>query len=213
MPKNNILPELLPRGQGSSIRYLETDSSTKQHRRVSLACTECQKRKSKCSGTTPCTKCTTEARQCFYNPAGDRRRKAHTAELLNFRDALYRMAAKLRSGTPEEISRLIWRIQNLPTVQEAAGWLNWQRVKTWMGIPNPSPPLDNLMANNSPTDYKKLFLQAEGRRRQEEERWKPAGERGKIAEDKESFPVVWWPDGDVGQGDSIVKNVSVLAKG
>jgi hypothetical protein len=53
-----------------------------------------------------------------YNPAGDRRRKAHTAELLNFRIALYRMAVKLRSGTPEEISRLIWEIQNLPTDQD-----------------------------------------------------------------------------------------------
>ncbi|KAJ6133114.1 hypothetical protein N7471_008329 [Penicillium samsonianum] len=41
------------------------------------------------------------------------------------------------------------------------------------------------MANNSPTDYKKLFLQAEGRRRQEEERRKQAEEREKIAEDKE----------------------------
>ncbi|KUM55769.1 hypothetical protein ACN42_g11468 [Penicillium freii] len=86
---NNILPKLLPREKESNIRYLETDPSTKQHRRVSLAYTECQKRKSKCSGTNLCTKCTAEARQYFYNPAGDRRRKAHTAELLNFRVALY----------------------------------------------------------------------------------------------------------------------------
>ncbi|KAJ6159383.1 hypothetical protein N7497_003920 [Penicillium chrysogenum] len=122
MSKNNILRELLPRKKGSSIRYLETESPTKP-RRVSLAYTECQKRKSKCSSTTPCTKCTIEARQCSYNPAGDRRRKAHTAELLNFRIALYRMAVKLRSGTPEEISRLIWEIQNLPTDQDAVNHL------------------------------------------------------------------------------------------
>ncbi|KAJ5531273.1 hypothetical protein N7527_004666 [Penicillium freii] len=88
---NNILPKLLPREKESNIRYLEIDLSIKQYRRVSLACTECQKRKSK----------------CFYNLAGDRRRKAYTAELLNFCVALYRMAAKLRSGIPEEISRLI----------------------------------------------------------------------------------------------------------
>ncbi|KAJ5859487.1 hypothetical protein N7534_004764 [Penicillium rubens] len=54
-------------------------------------------------------------RRCSYNPVGDRRRKAYTAELLNFRIALYRMAVKLRSGTPEEISQLIWEIQNLLT--------------------------------------------------------------------------------------------------
>ncbi|OGE46561.1 hypothetical protein PENARI_c191G09200 [Penicillium arizonense] len=103
MSKNNPLRELLPREKWRSMRYLETDSSTK-HRRVSLACTECQKTKSKCS-------------------AGDRRRNAHTAELLNFRVALYQMAAKLRSGTPEEILRLVREIQNLPTDQDAVNHL------------------------------------------------------------------------------------------
>mgnify|MGYP006969717799 FL=1 len=33
------------------------------------------------------------------------------------------MAVKLRSGTPEEISRLIWEIQNLPTDQDAVNHL------------------------------------------------------------------------------------------
>ncbi|KAJ5238266.1 hypothetical protein N7489_008357 [Penicillium chrysogenum] len=106
MSKNNVLRELLPRKKGSSMRYLETESLIKP-RRVSLACTECQKRKSKCS----------------YNLVGDRRRKAYTAELLNFRIALYRMAVKLRSRTPEEISRLIWEIQNLPIDQDAVNHL------------------------------------------------------------------------------------------
>ncbi|QQK46652.1 Protein kinase-like domain [Penicillium digitatum] len=40
------------------------------------------------------------------------------------------------------------------------------------------------MANNSPTDYKKLFLQAEERRKQEEERRKQAEEREKQAEER-----------------------------
>ncbi|KAJ5252937.1 hypothetical protein N7489_003347 [Penicillium chrysogenum] len=53
------------------------------------------------------TESPTKLRRCFYNPAGDRRRKAYIAELLNFRVALYRMVIKLRFGTPEEISRLI----------------------------------------------------------------------------------------------------------
>ena len=65
----------------------------------------------------------TEGRQCLYNPAGDRRRKAHSAELLNFSVALCRMAAKLRSGTPEEISQLVREIQNLPTDQDAVNHL------------------------------------------------------------------------------------------
>jgi hypothetical protein len=76
-----------------------------------------------CSGATPCTTCASEGRQCLYDPTRDRRRKAYTAELLNFRVALCRMAAKLRSGTLEEISWLIWEIQKLPTDQDAVNYL------------------------------------------------------------------------------------------
>ncbi|KAJ5751420.1 uncharacterized protein N7511_008385 [Penicillium nucicola] len=123
MSKNTLLRELLPRDKEFSILYLKTDSSAKQRRNVSLACTECQKKRSKCSGTNPCTTCMTESRQCLYDPARDRRRKAHTAELLNFRVALSRTVAKLRSGTPEEISSLIQEIRNLPTDQDAVNYL------------------------------------------------------------------------------------------
>lgn len=55
-----------------------------------------------------------------------------------------------------------------------------------MGMPNPSLPFDNPMANNNPTDYKKLFLQAEERQRQEEERRKQAEEREKQAKEREN---------------------------
>ena len=65
----------------------------------------------------------TEGRQCLYDPARDRRRKAYTAELLNFSAALRRVVANLRSGTPEEISWMIWEIQNLPTEQDAVNHL------------------------------------------------------------------------------------------
>ncbi|KAJ9491408.1 hypothetical protein VN97_g1838 [Penicillium thymicola] len=122
MSKNNLLRELLPRDKGF-MQYPKMDSSTKQRRNVSLACTECRKKRSKCSGATPCTTCVTEGRQCLYDPARDRRRRAHTAELLNFRVALCRIAARLRSGTPEEISLLIGEIQNLPTDQDAVNHL------------------------------------------------------------------------------------------
>jgi hypothetical protein len=139
MSKNNLLRELLPSDKGFNIQYLKMDSSAKQRRNVSLACTECQQKRSKvrntvspfddganpvqCSGTNPCTTCMTESRQCLYDPTRDRRRKAHTAELLNFRVALSRTAAKLRSGTPEELSSLIQEIRNLPTDQDAVNYL------------------------------------------------------------------------------------------
>lgn len=65
----------------------------------------------------------TESRQCLYDPARDRRRKAYTGELSNFRVTLSWMAAKLRSGTPEEILLLIQEIWNLPTDQDAVNYL------------------------------------------------------------------------------------------
>ena len=76
-----------------------------------------------CSGSSPCATCLTENRQCLYAPARDRRLKAYTAELSNFRVALSRMAAKLRSGAPEEISLLVQEIRNLPTDQDAVNYL------------------------------------------------------------------------------------------
>lgn len=72
---------------------------------------------------TPCARCVAEACQCKYEPNRDRRRKAHTAELLSFHAALCRTAAKLRAGTPEEITWLIWKIQSLPTDQQVVSYL------------------------------------------------------------------------------------------
>ncbi|KAJ5938426.1 hypothetical protein N7466_001560 [Penicillium verhagenii] len=76
-----------------------------------------------CSGTTPCTRCAAEARQCIYDPKSDRRRKAHVAELLSFHVTLCQVIAKLRSGTVEEILPFILEIQNLPTDQDAIAYL------------------------------------------------------------------------------------------
>ncbi|KAJ5346964.1 uncharacterized protein N7506_000217 [Penicillium brevicompactum] len=139
MSKNNLLRQLLPNDKEVGNQYLRVDAPTKQRRNVSLACTECQKKRSKvrtivplldartdlakCSCTTPCTTCMTGNRKCLYDPNRDRRRKTHTAELLNFRVAFCQMVAKLRSGTLEEIYSLIQEIQNMPTDQEVVDHL------------------------------------------------------------------------------------------
>ncbi|KAJ5775820.1 uncharacterized protein N7511_000831, partial [Penicillium nucicola] len=123
MSKNNLLRELLPSDQKFNNQYLNLTLPAKQRRKVPLACTECQRKRSKCSGTNPCMTCTTQNRECLYDPARDRRRKTHTAELLNFRVAFFQMTAKLRSGTSEEISSLIQEFRNLPTDQEAVNYL------------------------------------------------------------------------------------------
>ncbi|KAJ5641188.1 hypothetical protein N7490_005188 [Penicillium lividum] len=123
MPKNRSLRKLLPAIKGSIIQPPESGSSIKQRCNVSLACTECQKKRAKCSGTIPCARCVTEECDCIYNPRGDRRSKAYIAKLLSFQAALSRIITTLRSGTSDEISWLIWEMQIQETYQEAIRYL------------------------------------------------------------------------------------------
>ncbi|KAJ5654804.1 hypothetical protein N7490_001807 [Penicillium lividum] len=123
MPTNRTLRKLLPANDGSIIQSPESGSSIKQRCNVSLACTECQKKRAKCSGTIPCARCITEKCDCIYNPRGDRRSKAYIAELLSFHAALCRIFTTLRSGTSDEISWLIWELQIQETDQEAIRYL------------------------------------------------------------------------------------------
>ncbi|CAP80772.1 Nitrogen assimilation transcription factor [Penicillium chrysogenum] len=48
----------------------------KRMRRASTACTECQKRRTRCTGPPHCTECSTHGRECIFDEAADRRRKA-----------------------------------------------------------------------------------------------------------------------------------------
>ncbi|KAJ5624428.1 hypothetical protein N7510_000737 [Penicillium lagena] len=113
MPDNGTQRKLLPAKFECLMQSFEVNPSTIKRHNVSLACTECRKRKLKCSGTISRMRCTSEACQCTYDPKSDRRRKAHGVELLGFDVGLCRIAAKLRSGTPEEISWFIWNVQKV----------------------------------------------------------------------------------------------------
>jgi hypothetical protein len=65
----------------------------------------------------------TSAQQCLYDPSSDRRRKEYTAGLLKSQNTLCRVAAALRSATPDELSFLVWQVQYLPTDQDAVDYL------------------------------------------------------------------------------------------
>ncbi|OJJ42041.1 hypothetical protein ASPZODRAFT_147848 [Penicilliopsis zonata CBS 506.65] len=141
MSKNKDFRPLLP---ANETEETESEVKEKTRRNISLACTECQEKKTKvtipaiprledranthtliqCSGTMPCTRCATEGCQCLYNQSGDRRRKEYTARLLDSHAALCRLAAKLRSTTPEEILQLVSQIQSLPSDQDAVHYLH-----------------------------------------------------------------------------------------
>ncbi|KAJ5468255.1 C6 transcription factor SndA [Penicillium sp. IBT 31633x] len=48
----------------------------KRMRRASTACTECQRRRTRCTGPPSCTECSLHNRECVFDEAADRRRKA-----------------------------------------------------------------------------------------------------------------------------------------
>ncbi|KAJ5917541.1 hypothetical protein N7466_011095 [Penicillium verhagenii] len=109
MSQNKMFRTLLPANEKDAIEPLIAEPAKEMRRN--------------CSGTTPCNRCSTESRQCLYDHIGDRRRKAYTAGLLNSHAALRRLAAKLRSAPPEEISWLVWEIQSLPNDEDAVNYL------------------------------------------------------------------------------------------
>ncbi|KAJ5883459.1 uncharacterized protein N7473_010345 [Penicillium subrubescens] len=123
MGKSKTLRTLLPAEDKRIMQFSEAGSGKEMRRNISLACTECQRKKTKCSGTTPCTRCATSAQQCLYDETSDRRRKEYTAGLLKFHTALRQLAATLRSAAPEELSWLVWQVQSLPTDQDAVDYL------------------------------------------------------------------------------------------
>lgn len=53
MSKKNLLRELLPRNNEFGYQHPKLDLPTKQRRNVSLACTECQKKRSKVKTIVP----------------------------------------------------------------------------------------------------------------------------------------------------------------
>ncbi|KAJ5369328.1 uncharacterized protein N7496_009088 [Penicillium cataractarum] len=123
MGTTKTLRTLLPAEDKHTMQSLEANPGKEMRRNVSLACTECQRKKTKCSGTAPCTRCATSAQQCLYDQTSDRRRKEYTVGLFKFHTTLCQLAATLRSAAPEELLSLVWQVQSLPTDQEAIDYL------------------------------------------------------------------------------------------
>ncbi|KAJ6139014.1 C6 transcription factor SndA [Penicillium samsonianum] len=63
-------------GEGAGSPSGGSAPEEKRMRRASTACTECQKRRTRCTGPPHCTECSTHARECVFDEAADRRRKA-----------------------------------------------------------------------------------------------------------------------------------------
>ncbi|KAJ5461039.1 uncharacterized protein N7458_002591 [Penicillium daleae] len=127
MAKSDTLRTLLPAKAEHTVRHSGADSAKERRRNVSIACTECRRKRTKvrqpnpyprirrqCSGTTPCTSCKNKQRQCLYDPTKHQR---------NAHPALCRVVTKLRSGTSKEILQFVLRIRSLKTDGDAVSRL------------------------------------------------------------------------------------------
>ncbi|QQK40658.1 C6 transcription factor SndA, putative [Penicillium digitatum] len=85
-------------------------------RRASTACTECQKRRTRCTGPPHCTECSTHARECVFDEAADRRRKASAKrtqdQLDHFRSFVDDLIGLIRDGDGETVQYIVNTIRS-----------------------------------------------------------------------------------------------------
>ncbi|KAJ5513575.1 hypothetical protein N7463_003127 [Penicillium fimorum] len=88
----------------------------KRMRRASTACTECQKRRTRCTGPPHCTECSTHARECVFDEAADRRRKASAKriqdQLDHFRSFVDDLIGVIRDGDGPTVQLIVNTIRS-----------------------------------------------------------------------------------------------------
>ncbi|CAG8908856.1 unnamed protein product [Penicillium egyptiacum] len=100
----------------------QTPLSCGKRQNVSVACTECREKRTKCSGAMPCAKCTAKGCQCIYDPDSDRRRKP-CSKSLALRQALLYTVLKLRSGNVNDVRTFLLKIRRLQSDGDAENFL------------------------------------------------------------------------------------------
>ncbi|GIJ89644.1 hypothetical protein Asppvi_008589 [Aspergillus pseudoviridinutans] len=88
-------------------------------RRASTACTECQRRRTKCSANstgTPCSECALHGRDCIIDEFADKRRKVvrdrAQEELVYYREFVEQLLAAIRHGKRTDVDAIINVIQS-----------------------------------------------------------------------------------------------------
>jgi hypothetical protein len=96
-------------------------------KRVKKACEACRRRKSKCSGTAPCTACQINDLECVIDLSSDMRRKTAMQRYLEERrihaQTLEDLAGIIRQNEVAELAGILERVRLAPTLLEAAGVL------------------------------------------------------------------------------------------
>ncbi|RJE26454.1 hypothetical protein PHISCL_01164, partial [Aspergillus sclerotialis] len=80
-------------------------------KRASIACTECKRRRVRCSDGIPCTECSIHDRNCVYNELADKRRKIaakHAQEELQYyRGFVEQLLRAIRHGEQNHVDEII----------------------------------------------------------------------------------------------------------
>lgn len=101
---------------GSEAYVAQAGRTRKKAKIVGSACTQCQKRKTKCSGHRPvCMSCNEHSLECIWDVTdsatrtADRKRKLVETKAKN--EALDQLVEKLRSGTDEQSTMLLAKLR------------------------------------------------------------------------------------------------------
>jgi hypothetical protein len=108
--------QLLGGGDGGSSPGGGNAPEEKRMRRASTACTECQRRRTRCTGPPYCTECSTHARDCVFDEAADRRRKASAKrtqdQLDHFRSFLDDLIGLIRESDGQTVQLIVDTIRS-----------------------------------------------------------------------------------------------------
>lgn len=135
-------PGTIPQSAAES----SSSASAKKGSRQRVACTNCQKRKSKCDGTQPCSRCATSNQECIYeSDVGIPRTQAlkRKNEVLNEdNDKLRYIVQGLRYGSEQEAAEILRRIRSTKDAEEAVAAINEAALlvkPSWADLPAFSP--------------------------------------------------------------------------
>ncbi|KAL3439832.1 hypothetical protein BJX65DRAFT_317343 [Aspergillus insuetus] len=106
------LRPLLPATAACSTDVQEPIQRKRKRQRQTTACTSCQAKRIKCSGSSPCDGCAERDSACYYDPRKDKRRKEALKYAEQTTKALEAIIAILYNGTEVDLDDLKAKVKS-----------------------------------------------------------------------------------------------------
>ncbi|KAJ5209576.1 C6 transcription factor SndA [Penicillium cf. viridicatum] len=127
-PRTRLLGGSGDSGEGAGSPAGGSAPEEKRMKRASTACTECQKRRTRCTGPPHCTECSTHARECVFDEAADRRRKASAKRVQDqldyFRSFVDDLIGLIRDSDRQTVQTMVDTIRSGATPGDVRDLLN-----------------------------------------------------------------------------------------